>query len=360
MSQDYYAILGVAKSASQDEIKQAYRKLSKELHPDKHKGDKAVEEKFKQVNKAYEVLSDAKKRQMYDQFGEAGAQGGGGFNGGGFGGFDFSGFQNGERVDFSDMFESFFGGGQGRRRSTTQQGDDREVQITLDFLESVSGGERSVRVRLLRPCATCNGTGAKKDSKLITCKECNGTGEIMRRVQSFFGVVQQSMQCQRCHGSGKIPEQACSSCDGEGRKAEDATVTFTVPAGIANGQQLRLRGQGDAGRQGGPAGDLFVRVNVRADHRFIRDGDDIRSTIAINVPQAVLGDDISIETVHGPLTLKVPAGTQSGQELRVKGKGMPVLGTSRHGDHYVTVMVQIPTKLSKEERKIVEQWRDVV
>ncbi len=360
MARDPYDVLGVPKSASADQIKQAYRKLSKELHPDKHKGDKAAEEKFKEVNKAYEILSDPQKKQAFDQFGEAGVNGGAGFGGGGggFGGFDFSGFQQqGGRMDFGDIFDTFFGGGGGRRAKPDNQGSDREVEITLTLLEAVQGGERTITVRLLRSCSACKGTGAKEGSKLEICKECGGAGSVTRRSQSFFGMVQQTVICPACHGSGKVPEKKCSSCDGEGRRAEDATITFDIPAGIDDGQRLRLRGQGDAGRQGGPAGDLYVRIRVKEDSRFVRDGADVRSSFSISVPDAVLGTEIQVETVNGPVTLKIPAGTQSGQEFRIKGKGIPVLGSSKHGDHYVTVTVEIPGKISKEEKRLLEEWR---
>ena len=355
MASDYYKILGLSRSASADDIKQAYRKLSKEWHPDKHKGDKKAVDKFKEINEAYEGLNDPKKKQMYDQFGSTGS-GSGGFGGGqGFGGFDFSGFAGGQRVDVGDLFEGFFGGG--RKQPREERGGDREVEIGIDFTDTVTGARKEMQIKKLRACDMCSGSGAEKGSKLITCPDCGGTGQIMKTAQSFFGTIQQAMQCPRCKSSGKVPEKACSKCSGEGRISDVAKITLDIPAGIDDGQTLRVRGEGDAGRQGAPAGELYVHVRVRADARFTREGDDIRTVTSINVPDAILGSEIAAETVHGSTTLKIPAGTQSGQVFRIKQKGMPVLNTSRFGDHYVTVTVEIPAKLSREERKLVEEWK---
>jgi molecular chaperone DnaJ len=359
MASDFYDILGVPRDASPDAIKSAYRKLSKEWHPDKHKGDKKAEAKFKEINEAYETLSDPKKKGMYDQFGKAGPGGfGGGANGQGFGGFDFSGFSGGDGVNFSDLFEGFFGGSRrGGGRPREQKGDDREMNLSIPFMEAVTGAKHTVKVRTLRSCSTCSGSGAEKGSSLKTCDECGGTGQITRTAQSFFGTVQQSVLCPKCRGSGKIPEKICHRCKGEGRVAEDANVTFDIPAGIDEGQALRIRGEGDAGRQGAPAGDLYVRVHVEPDERFNRDGDDIRSVLTLSVPDAILGTEASVETVLGSTKLKIPAGTQPGQVFRIKHKGMPVLNTSRFGDHYVTVNVEIPNKLSRDEKKLIEEWQ---
>ncbi len=358
VAKDFYEILGVSRSASADEIKQAYRKLSKELHPDKNKGNKDAEEKFKEVNQAYETLTDPKKRQMYDQFGQAGpGQGGfgGGFNPNDFAGFDFG---QGGRMDFGDIFESFFGGsaaGGGRRRQ--RKGDDREVSLTLTLDQVVHGGEQVLKFRRLEACEECSGSGAAKGSSLVNCSDCGGTGQVTRVTQSFFGAIQQTGVCPRCQGSGKVPEKICRRCDGEGRMAVDAKVTITVPAGIADGQSLRVQGEGDVGRRGEPAGDLFVRIQVPADDRFERDGSDVRSLLTISVLQALLGDEVSIPTVQGDVTLSIPAGTQPNQVLRVRGKGFPVLQGRGHGDHYVTIVVHIPTKLSRDEKKLLEEWQ---
>ncbi len=366
MPRDYYDILGLQRGASADDIKQAYRKLSKEWHPDKHKGDKKAEEKFKEINEAYEALNDPKKKQMYDQFGTTGSPhfGSGPSAGpGGFGGFDFSGF-TGEgpssgsgRIDFSDLFEGLFGGGGRRGRPREERGDDREITVTISFMEAVSGVRRALRVRKLDACKTCGGSGAESGAKLVTCEKCGGTGQIIRQSQSFFGMLQQSVLCSQCRGSGKVPEKPCKTCSGEGRVADDVTVTVDIPAGIADGQSLRVRSSGDAARQNGTPGDLYVRIRVESDERFVREGDNIKTVVTIGVPDAILSTEIPIATVHGSSTLKIPAGTQSGQVFRIKHKGMPVLNTSRFGDHYVTVTVEIPAKLSREERKLVEEWK---
>ncbi len=359
MPRNFYEVLGVPRDASPDAIKTAYRKLSKEWHPDKHKGEKAAEDKFKEINEAYEALSDPQKKQNYDQFGAAnpGGGAGAGFNGGaGFGGFDFSGFAGGERVDFSDLFEGFFGGGR-RAQAKPDTGADREVAISISFMEAVTGIQRTLRLRRLHKCSHCTGTGAEPGSKIETCADCGGTGQIVRTSQSFFGALRQAVLCPKCKGSGKVPEKACKKCSGEGRVADDATVIIDVPAGISEGQSLRVRGEGDAGIRGAASGDLYVRIHVEEDARFARDGDDIRSQVTLSVPDAILGTEIPVETVLGKTQLKIPAGTQSGQVFRIKHKGMPVLNTSRFGDHYVTVDVEIPAKLSREERRLVEEWR---
>lgn len=360
MSKDLYSILGVSKTASKEEIKQAYRKLSKELHPDKHKGDKEKEQKFKEVNEAYEVLSNETKRQRYDQFGSAdgpqfGGAGQGGFSG--FGGFDFSNMQGGSG-DFGDIFESFFGGNQ-RTHQQREQGRDMEVQMKISFADAVQGGEKTLRLTRLRQCETCDGSGAAKGAKLIDCQTCSGTGQVTRTAQSFLGTVQQTSVCPECKGAGKKPETPCPDCSGEGRKQVTDEVTVNIPAGIDDGQALRVQGAGEAGRNGKAAGDLYVHVIVEPDPAFTREGDDIKTNLNVSVLDALLGTKAKVQTVHGPVDLKVPEGTQPGQVLRIKGKGMPVLNTSRHGDHFVTIKVEIPKSLSKKERKIVEEWRNL-
>ena len=366
MARDFYDILGISRTASESDIKQAYRKLSKELHPDKHKGDKTVETKFKEVNQAYEVLSNPEKRRMYDQFGAAGVNGaagaGGGFSGQGFGGFDFSSFTGGSGP-FADIFESFFGGtGHGGRdhRGGEERGSDREIELTIEFLEAVSGVERTLSIRKLRTCDVCKGKGAEPGSSVITCSECGGTGQVTRAQQSFFGQITQRFLCPRCHGSGKVPEKPCKNCAGEGRLSATESVTVSVPPGIHSEQTLRVRGGGDSGRQGATSGDLYVHIRVRPDPRFERDGDDIRTALTVALLTALLGGEENVETVQGVMTLKIPEGTQPGQVFRLKGKGMPVLSTSRHGDHYVTVSVEIPKKLGREERRLVEEWRKLL
>jgi molecular chaperone DnaJ len=354
IANDFYDILGVGKSASADEIKQAYRKLSKEWHPDKHKGDKAAEAKFKEINQAYEVLGDQQKRAQYDRFGSAGPGMGGGFGGGGF---DFSGFQNGDMGDLGDLFSSFFGGARGG--GGPAKGADHEVGVTIDLAEAVTGAKRTIRVQRQAECETCRGDGAAPGSKTVTCDQCGGTGQVTRVAQSFFGQIQQRGVCPKCHGGGKVPEKACATCNGQGRVPKRDDITVEIPAGIADGQSLRVRGKGDQGLPGQPAGDLFVHISVRPDDRFRREGDDIHAAAAVSAIDATLGADIEVETVHGPVTVSVPAGTQPGTVMRVKGKGMPVLSTSRHGDHYLRIDVIIPKKLSREEKKLAEEWRKI-
>ncbi|MCK5016209.1 MAG: molecular chaperone DnaJ [Candidatus Peribacteraceae bacterium] len=360
MAKDYYSILGIERNASSSDVKKAYRKLSKELHPDKHKGEKEAEQKFKEVNEAYEVLSDPKKKQMYDQFGATGNQAGGGT--GGFGGFDFSGFQGGGGDQnfggFSDIFENFFGGAGGSRGGGRKsgKGEDIEVQITLDLLSLVKESKREISLDKFVECKKCRGKGAENGSGLKTCDDCKGTGQNIRTQQSFFGTIQQAVLCQTCMGSGKVPEKKCKSCNGEGRINERSTVELDIPAGMQDGQTLRIKGKGQAGRQGEEAGDLFVHVRVIPDSHFRREGNDIYSQASIPVIDALLGSKAKIDTVHGKVELNIPEGTQPQQVLRVKGKGMPIVNSSRIGDHYVTVKVEIPKKLSRKERGILEEW----
>jgi molecular chaperone DnaJ len=356
MARDFYAILGVSKGASQDDIKSAYRKLSKELHPDKHKGDKSKEDRFKEVNQAYEVLGDPQKRQRYDQFGEAGANAGSGFGGGqGFGGFDFSGFQQGDMGGFADLFGDLFGGQRAQRQS--DEGGDLEVQISLPLKDVIAETERTFKVRKFITCDHCTGTGSEKGTQMKTCPECTGTGQVTRTAQSLFGRIQQRMLCPTCKGAGKIPEKPCKKCDGEGRVQENATVTIKIPAGIDHGQTLRIRGEGHAGRRKAASGDLYVHIRIEKDPRFTREGADIHGHAMVHVLDAILGTEISVETLHGNVTLKVPEGTQPGTVLRIKGKGLPVLSSSRHGDHFVEIHVEIPKKLSRSERRILEDWK---
>lgn len=361
MAKDLYGILGISKGASPEEIKAAYRKMSKEWHPDKHKGDKGAEDKFKEINEAYEVLSDSQKKQQYDQFGTTGNGAGGG--GAGFGGFDFSGFNNGGGQgfsDFGDLFGNFFGGGGQRRAADINQGENREIELTITLQDVLTGVQHPVDLRRLNVCDLCKGDGAEPGTKVVKCETCGGTGEVVRTTQSFFGQIQQRGVCSKCSGSGSIPEKKCHNCSGEGRMPDTVHVTIDVPAGIDNGQTLRVRNQGDSGRRGAANGDLFVHIRVRSDARFTREGTDIRSEVGIPVIDAILGGTVDVDTVHGTSTLSIPDGTQPGQIFRIKGKGLPELGRTAHmGDHYVIVNVEVPKKLSKAEKKILEEWRDV-
>ena len=331
--------------------------MSKEWHPDKHKGDKDAESKFKEINEAYETLSDPQKKQMFDQFGRTGNGG----SAGGGGGFDFSGFQGfqggfGDAGDLGDLFENFFGGqrGGGRRRA---QGQDRSVAVEIDLADALEKKTVQLRLTRVRQCDTCGGNGAAKGAKTVTCTQCGGTGQVTRVAQSIFGQVQQRSVCNECHGAGTIPETPCPTCKGEGRTQKTETVSVEIPAGIDDGQQLRLQGHGDAGLRGQQAGDLYVTVRVKPDPRFEREGPDTKSSVTVHVLDAILGAEIDVETLHGTLTVTLPAGTQPGQVLRLKGKGLPELGRSRHGDHYAEIRVDVPSKLSKQERKILEEWK---
>ena len=353
MAIDPYAVLGVARDASPTDVKKAYRRLSKEWHPDKHKGDQGAENRFKEINEAYEILNDPRKKESFGRFGSAGGPGGG-FQGG-FPGFDASSFSSGGLGDFADMFEGFFGGrGGGRVR---EEGQDQEIEVTLEVRDVLQDVQKTVRLRALRPCSTCEGKGMAKGASLESCTQCGGTGQTTRTAQSFFGTIQQRVVCSVCAGSGKVPTEPCATCSGEGRVRGERDVTINIPAGIADGQALRIRGEGEAGRRGAPMGDLFVRVRVRPDPAFERQEADIRSTESIPVLTAILGGEAEIVTLHGPVTLHVPEGTQPGQVFRIKAKGLPILGRSRMGDHYVEVRVEIPRKLTREERRILEEWR---
>lgn len=356
---DYYKILGVSRSASQDEIKKAYRTLSKEWHPDKYRSSgseqkrKDAEEKYKEINRAYECLSDPKKKQTYDQYGsEEGPQFGGG--GGGFSGFG-NGFQGGAS-GFGDIFETFFGGA-GGGRAREERGRDAEVAIEISLEDSFHGTTKTIRLKKSVVCTTCNGSGDTKGSSKVTCKTCDGTGQVTKRVQSFLGVIQQSVICSECRGSGKISEKPCATCSGEGRTRGSEDVSVEVPRGIQDGQTLRIRGKGESGRQGTPAGDLFVHIRIHPDARFEREGDDLKISHTIAVVDAVLGTEADIPTFDGTVTLKIPAGTQPNQVLRVKGKGMPILSSSRMGDLYVTIEIAVPKKLDRKERKLWEELR---
>lgn len=359
MSKDYYSILGVSRSATDAEIKSAYRKLSRELHPDKHKGDKEKEKRFKEVNEAYEVIGDPKKRKQYDMFGSAGANmGGGGFQGGfsGFQGFDPSQF---EGMGFGDIFESFFGGGGGgRRRKADGRGRNTEVELGISFEESVSGAEKKIRLSSLVTCETCDGGGHEKGSKNVQCGECGGTGTVSRTARSLFGMIRQNVLCEKCKGAGTVPEHPCKTCRGEGRVQQEKTVTVKIPAGIDTGQVLRVQGEGEAGRRNEAAGDLLVHIRVEPSREFGRNGDDIHATATLRVADAVLGTKLEVPTVHGKTTVHIPAGTQPGEILRIKGKGMPIVGTNRHGDHYITIVIDIPKKLSREEKKLFEALKN--
>ena len=353
---DYYEVLGVSKSASLDEIKKNYRKLAKKYHPDINK-EPGADEKFKEVQEAYDVLSDDKKRQLYDQFGHAGvdpnAAGQGGFSG--FGNFGFGDFG----VDIGDIFSSFFGGG-ARRTSRTgpRQGADRFIQLKIDFLDAIFGKKKDITLNLDSMCETCKGSGAQSSSDISKCSRCNGSGIITSRQVTAFGTIQTQRDCPDCQGSGKIIKNKCNKCNGEGYITKRTTLEVNIPAGINSGQQLRMSGRGERGENGGPNGDLYIEIIVGKHPVFEREGRDIKISIPISVIDAVLGNKIDVPTVYGTVEMEIPSGTQSGQIFKLRGKGVKDMRSDNYGDQYVKVDVQIPTKLSKQERELYSKLRE--
>ncbi|WP_249029874.1 molecular chaperone DnaJ [Tannockella kyphosi] len=344
---DYYDVLGVSKSASGDEIKRAYRKKAKEFHPDVNKAADA-EANFKECAEAYEILSDANKKATYDRYGHAAfEQGAGNGAGGGYGGFD--------DVDLGDIFGSFFGGGQRRQRTGPQRGQDRLMELTITFMEAINGVKKDVKINYDAACSTCNGTGAKSASDVSTCSRCRGTGHVQQQVNSPFGAVVQTVTCPDCGGTGKVIKNKCNDCHGRGYVNKTVTVQLDIPAGIGSGQQLRVAGKGARGANGGSNGDLFVEVRVQTHQHFTRDGRTIYVTVPISSVNATLGCEIEVPTVYGDVNLKIPAGTQSGSSLRLKGKGVKDLRSDSYGDQIVKVNVEIPTKLSHKEKELYDQ-----
>jgi molecular chaperone DnaJ len=375
MSKDYYQILGISKNASDQEIKKAYRKMALQHHPDKNKGDKTSEQKFKDANEAYEVLSDKQKRSNYDQFGTAdagfggfgggqgfgGAGGAQGFGGGqGFGaqGFDFGNFAG--SGGFADIFETFFGGTQTstRKKRGPRPGNDIEFPLNLTFEEAVFGTEKELLITKAAACERCHGTGAEPGSKSVTCSTCRGTGEIKSVRQTLFGQMATSRPCTECYGEGRVFEKQCASCHGTTRVRESEKIRVKIPAGVDNDSTVRLAGRGEAGVFGGPSGDLYVHIRVSPSKKFIRNNYDIHSEIHIHLLQAILGDDVEIETIKGAITLKIPAGTQSGKIFKLNGYGIEKLRGSGVGDHYVKVIVDIPLKISRREKELYSQLAD--
>lgn len=349
---DLYEILGVSRNASDDEIKKAYRKLSKQFHPDLNKSDKEAEKKFKEINAAYEVLSDKQKRMQYDQFGNM--PGAGGFGtGAGFqgAGFDFSGFGGG----FADIFETFFGAGGTTTRSQYQkksQGTDIEITLNLTFEEAVFGCTKEISLEAFHECHHCKGSGSEPGSKTVNCGECNGTGEVTTVHNTFIGQMRSSRVCPKCQGRGKIPEKTCAQCNGSGRIRSKSNIAINVPAGVDSGTTLRLAGKGNVGTHGNKTGDLYVHIISKSSDKFEREGNNIKTNLVIHVSQAVLGDEVKIDTIHGKVTLKIPQGTQSYTVLRLKEYGIQKINSSQKGDHFVKIIVDIPKKLSQEEKKL--------
>ena len=359
---DYYEVLGVQKGASEDELKKAYRAMVKKYHPDLHPDDKDAEAKMKEVNEAYEVLSDRDKRQKYDQFGFAGvdpsyAAGQGGY-GGGFSG-DFGGFG-----DIGDIFESFFGGGFGGTRSQAnpnapRKGQDIRTGVQISFMEACKGTGVDIRVNRLEKCSDCGGTGARAGTSVETCPECHGTGSVRVTQRGMMGMVIQSTKaCDRCGGRGKIIRDPCPTCSGQGRVRRVLSKNVNIPQGIDDGQTLRITGEGDCGTNGGGNGDLIIRVSVRADEMFEREGFDIYTEVPISYMQAALGDEILIPTIDGTVRYKIPAGTQNGDTFHLRGQGVPKLYRSSRGDHHATVRIEVPRNLNKRQQELLKAFDD--
>lgn len=343
-NKDYYEILGVSKTATQDEIKKAYRTLAKKYHPDINK-EPGAEEKFKEINEAYETLSDEQKRAQYDRFGSAGAQGFNGFSGG----FSQGGFSQGGFGGFEDIFNSFFGGGRQRSANQARSGEDIEKQMNISFEDAVYGATKKIRVSVDEACTACGGSGAYSKNDIHTCPDCHGTGYILRRQQTIFGITQTQSVCPRCHGTGKEITKKCDVCNGTGHVRKTKDIELKIPEGIQSGMSLRLEGYGGAGVNGGPNGDLYITFNVLPHKTFKRNNNDIYLEVPITFSQAALGDQIEVPTMWESEKIKIPAGTQSGTVFKIKGKGVKNPKGLGRGDQYVTVKVTTPTNLSKEE-----------
>ena len=357
---DYYEVLGVSKDADDAAIKKAYRALAKKYHPDMNPGDAEAEKKFKEASEAYAVLSDAEKRRQYDQFGHAAFEGGAG-GAGGFGGFDFNGADFGDI--FGDIFGDLFGGGGrrgGRANNGPMKGANIRKSIRITFEEAVFGCKKELEVILKDPCTTCGGTGAKPGTSPETCRKCGGKGQVVYTSQSFFGTVQNVQTCPNCGGSGKVIKEKCTSCSGTGYTSSKKKIEVTIPAGIDNGQSVRIREKGEPGTNGGPRGDLLVEVNVSRHPIFQRQDMHIFSTVPISFAQAALGGDVKIQTVDGAVIYNVKPGTKTDTKVRLKGKGVPSLRNSAvRGDHYVTLVIQTPEKLSAEAKEALRRFDEL-
>lgn len=360
---DYYEVLGVPKTADDATLKKAYRDLAKKYHPDLHPGDKEAEAKFKEASEAYSVLSDPQKRKQYDTFGHDAP--GGGFGGAGFGGFNFdsSNFSGDFSDIFGDLFGGMFGGGRTRARSGPARGADVDYVIRIDFNEAVFGCEKEIELSSKTECKTCNGTGAKPGTSPVTCGRCNGTGQIVHTQQSVLGIIRNVTPCPDCKGTGKIIREKCRDCGGTGYTTTRKRLKVKIPAGIDNGQGIRVRGEGEPGTAGGPRGDLIVEVVVRPHPDFRREGKDIYSSVKVPYATMVLGGDISVNTVDGEVSYKVSPGTQSGTRVRIRGKGVPESGygyTQSRGDHYATLEVDVPTSLTNEQKDALRIYQDAL
>jgi len=375
---DFYSILEISRSASAPEIKSAYRKLAKKYHPDANPGKDTTND-FQEVNRAYEVLSDEDKRKKYDMFGEA-AVGSSAASEGGYGGYGspFGGAGFSQEVDLGDIFDTFFGGGgpggpagasgfagggrggRGGRRSGPMAGDDLRFDLELDFKKAIFGGEEKVRIRHLETCGTCTGSGVKPGAKVSTCSSCNGVGVTMQVTRTPLGNFQTQQTCASCRGTGQKIEEYCGTCSGEGTVSKTKQIKVDIPPGVEDGNKLRVRSEGDAGPNGGPAGDLYIFLKVKSDPNFRREGPEIYSDATISYMDAILGASLKVPVVDGEVTIKVPPGTQPEQVMRLKGNGAPVLGdTNKRGDQYVTMKIEIPSSISKEEQELVEKLKEL-
>ncbi len=354
---DYYEVLGISKNAGEDEIKKAYRSLAKKYHPDLNK-DPGAEEKFKEINEAYEVLSDPQKRQTYDQFGFAGMDGAQGFGSG------FGGFQSGSFDDLNDIFSSFFGGmggGYGRSSRSTgpQRGNDRFMRMNIDFMDACFGKTETIDIELDEKCKRCGGNGAENPSDIETCSTCRGSGSVMREQRMGFSVFRTQEVCPDCGGSGRKVRRPCPDCSGKGYIHKRTKVEVKIPAGINEGQQLRIPGKGERGINGGDNGDLYIEIHIRAHEQFIRDGKNIHLEIPVSAVDATIGTTVDVPTIRGEVTMKIPAGTQNGTQLRLKGEGVPDLRGGKNGDQICTVRIQVDRKLSAKERDLYKQLQDL-
>ncbi|HIU25993.1 MAG TPA: molecular chaperone DnaJ [Candidatus Copromorpha excrementigallinarum] len=361
---DYYEILGLKKGASDDEIKKAFRKLAMKYHPDKNPGDKTAEEKFKEVNEAYAVLSDPEKKEKYDRFGHAGVDPNSGFGGGGAGGFGgFGGFE-----DIFDMFGGAFsgfggfggGGSSHSRRNGPRKGSDLQKSITIDFEEAAFGAKKQIRINKYVKCKTCGGTGAAPGTSKKQCPKCGGTGEVRTSQRTPLGTFQSVSPCPDCNGTGEINETPCRDCGGTGKVRDNVTISINIPAGVDNDSVIPIKGQGEPGINGGHDGDLYIVINVRPHKIFERKGQDLWLEIPITFNQAALGDEIVVPTLDGKVSYKIPAGTQSGTVFRLKGKGIKSVRSSKKGDLYVKVVLEIPTRLSSKQKRAIENMGKTV
>jgi len=364
MANDFYEILGVSKSATADEIKKAYRKLAHKYHPDK--GDGGDEKKFKEINEAYQTLSNSQKRQQYDQFGSTFGQGAGG-GAGGFNWQDFARANQGgfgsqsQEFDLGDLFGDMFGfgGGRTRRRSSRQEGTDIDAEVQIDFMDAVHGAEKQFSVEHHVVCSHCSGNGAEPGTKIETCATCGGSGTVEQVQRTVLGNFATRAVCPSCHGEGKTIKEKCNICGGDGRELKQESIRVKIPAGVNSGGRIKLAGKGEAGYRGGVPGDLYLTLQLRPHPRFSRDGDDVKTQETISIASAVLGSSIFIETVDGEVRLKVPAGTESGKTFVLKNKGIPHLRSRGKGDHLVKIIVEIPKKLSRDQKKLFEELQDL-